>query len=92
MPLYMPTALEHQKQNIRGGKMEIYKNLGNDSSVRAFSIGVDYIDVKFATGPVYRYSYNSAGRDNVEQMKLLARLGDGLGSFIQRNVKYKYEK
>ncbi len=72
--------------------MEIYKNLSHDSSVRAFLIGADYIDVKFTTGPVYRYSYKSAGRENVEQMKLLARHGDGLGSFIQRNVCYKYEK
>ena len=72
--------------------MKIYKNLSNDSSVRAFTIGTDYIDVKFKTGPIYRYSYRSAGRENVERMKLLARAGDGLGSFIQRNVKYNYEK
>ena len=72
--------------------MEIYKNLSHDSSVRMFSIGADYIDVKFTTGPIYRYSYESAGRENVETMKRLARYGDGLGSFIQRNVKYKYVK
>ena len=34
----------------------------------------------------------SAGHENVEQMKLLARKGDGLGSFVQRNVRYKYER
>ena len=72
--------------------MERYKNLSNDSSVREYAIGVDYIDIKFTTGPIYRYSYSSAGRDNVEQMKKLAKLGDGLGSFIQLNVRYKYER
>lgn len=71
--------------------MEIYKNLSQDSSVREFKIGFDYIDVKFKTGPIYHYTYRSAGRENIEHMKTLARSGDGLGSFIQRNVRKKYE-
>ena len=83
---------KRSKINYWEESMEKYKNLSNDSSVREFAIGLDYIDVKFSTGPVYRYSYRSAGQYNVEQMKRLARCGDGLGSFIQRNVRFKYEK
>jgi hypothetical protein len=49
--------------------------------------------VEFAdTESVYRYSYESAGRENVEEMKRLAVQGHGLNSFINRRVKYLYEK
>lgn len=72
--------------------MQIYKNLGGNSSVRTFSIGTDYIDVQFSSGTPYRYSYKSAGIEKVEQMKKLAISGRGLGSYINRYAKYDYEK
>lgn len=72
--------------------MQRYKDLNHDSNVEAYTIGPDYIDVKFkGTAKVYRYSYQSAGREHVENMKVLAELGDGLNSYIMRNVKYNYE-
>ena len=72
--------------------MQIYLDINHDSNVEAFEIGPDYIDVKFhGTAKIYRYSYRSAGRDNVERMKRLARNGDGLNSFINTNVRYGYE-
>lgn len=37
-------------------------------------------------------SYESAGRENVEEMKRLAAQGYGLNSFINRRIKYLYEK
>jgi len=45
----------------------------------------------FRNGSVYTYSYDSAGEDNVEQMKQLAQSGSGLNSFILSNVKDDYE-
>ena len=70
-----------------------YKNINHDSNVEAYSIGLDYIDVKFfGTAKVYRYSYRSAGREHVEKMKTLAKQGDGLNSYIMRNVKFNYER
>ena len=71
--------------------MEKYKNLSRDSSVYAYKIGMNYIDVQFNDGSIYRYSYKSVGSSNVEQMKRYAQAGDGLGSFIQRNVRKLYE-
>lgn len=71
--------------------MQRYKNLSGDSSVYAYEIGDDYIDVQFKDGSVYRYSYRSAGAFNVEQMKEYAVIGDGLGLFIQRKVRKLYE-
>lgn len=73
--------------------MQRYLNVDGDSNIEAYEIGTTYIDVKFfGTAKVYRYSYYSAGKANVEKMKELAREGNGLNSFIMRTVKYNYEK
>lgn len=72
--------------------MEKYKNLGRDSNVESYEIGKDSIRVKFnGTTKVYSYSYRKAGLDHVEQMKVLARNGSGLNSYINRNVKNLYD-
>lgn len=76
----------------RGVIMEQYLNLGGNSNVKAYSIGQDYIDVVFGRGAHYRYSYRSAGIDKVEQMKMLAKKGVGLNSYIMRYAKMDYEK
>lgn len=72
--------------------MVIYKNLGGNSNIYAFSIGDDYINVQFNGGRIYKYSYRSAGIDKVEQMKKLAVQGQGLNSYIMRKARYNYER
>lgn len=71
--------------------MEIYKNLGGDSSVVAYEIGADSITVQFSDGSIYLYTYRSAGVGNIEEMKILARTGHGLNSFIMKRVRKSYE-
>ena len=72
--------------------METYGNFGGDSGISAFEIGADYIRVKFSsTGKVYTYSYGKAGKSHVDQMKILARSGSGLNSYIMRNVKSLFD-
>lgn len=71
--------------------MEKYKNLGGNSNVAAYEIGADYIDVQFGGGKVYRYSYKSAGKEKVEQMKLYAQKGSGLNSYINLYARMNYE-
>lgn len=71
--------------------MTKYKDVNGDSGIEAYEIGADKISVKFkGTVKIYVYSYTSAGKENVEYMKKLALSGDGLNSFINLNVKYKY--
>lgn len=70
--------------------METYRNLGGNSGVAAFEIGNDFIKVQFNDGAVYLYTYQSAGSNNIEQMKVLARAGKGLNSFIMRSVRKAY--
>jgi hypothetical protein len=72
--------------------MQLYKNLGKDSGVHAFEIGLDFIQVRFSgASRLYTYSYSKAGAVHVEQMKLLALNGQGLNSYINRHVKYLYD-
>lgn len=72
--------------------MTEYENYGGNSNVVAYEIGYDYIDVRFAGGSVYRYSYYSAGEENVETMKELAISGSGLNSYIMRRCRTLYER
>jgi len=72
--------------------METYGNAGGDSGISACEIGSDYVSVQFSnTGKVYTYSYSKAGKSHVDQMKILARSGSGLNSYIMRNVKNLFD-
>lgn len=69
-----------------------YCNLRGNSGIREYTVDSDYIVVVFSTGAQYRYSYASAGKEHVENMKKLAEKGTGLNSYIMRNVRLKYER
>lgn len=71
--------------------MPIYKDLDGDSGIRSYEIGDNFIVVTFSRGKSYRWSYDRAGSSHVEQMKTLAEYGNGLNSYIMRNVKKSYD-
>jgi hypothetical protein len=64
-------------------EMERYKNLSGWSGVVAYEIGEDYIRIQFKNNKILKYTYGSAGQDQVEQMKLIAQNGRKLNSFIR---------
>jgi hypothetical protein len=70
--------------------MQHYSNLSGSSGVIAYHTGSNYIDIQFQDGSIYRYTYNSAGLDEVEEMKQLAALGKGLTTFINQHVRENY--
>jgi len=72
--------------------MKPYANHGGNSGIASYEYGATYINVQFTTGKIYTYSYESAGKDNIEHMKILADSGNGLNSFIMRNVRMLYVK
>ncbi len=72
--------------------MTKYSNLGRDSGVYSYEIGSDYIKVQFSTGRIYTYTYLSAGRIHIENMKRIAERGTGLNTYINSNVKFKYAR
>lgn len=70
-----------------------YLNIDRDSPVTMYEIGADYISVVFKNcKKIYTYTYSTAGNRNVENMKSLARRGNGLNSYIQLNCKTLYKK
>lgn len=72
---------------------EQYKNINGNSNIESFMIGEDFISVKFnGSSKVYVYSYTSAGKIHVENMKVLARKGSGLNSYINTNCRMLYVK
>lgn len=72
--------------------MRRYKNLDGNSGVRAYSIQPDSITVQFADGASYLYTYASAGKSNIEEMKFLAENGRGLSTFISQHVHDAYRE
>jgi hypothetical protein len=71
--------------------MIVYRNLGGNSGIVRYELAGDSISIEFKNGSKYQYNYSSAGRDNVEKMKLLAGQGQGLGAFIDES-KPRYSK
>jgi len=94
MFLHGQTAVNSKILNIerRESKMTTYRNTGGNSGVSAYECGSDYIKVRFLTGDVYHYTYQSAGRSNIEHMKVLAENGSGLNAFINTTARSLYVK
>ena len=62
--------------------MKRYGNLHGNSGISAYEEGPDFIRIQFTSGRIYLYTYESAGEDDIEEMKELAREGSGLTRFI----------
>jgi hypothetical protein len=73
--------------------MTHYKNLGLDSDVESYQIFENLIKVKFKdTIKIYTYSDKRATKFHVDNMKKLAIAGEGLNSYINKYVKFLYDK
>ena len=72
--------------------MTPYRNRNGNSGVAAYSLLDDGIIVRFADGVTYRYGLTQPGRHHIGQMKSLALAGRGLGGYITRYVRDKYEE
>jgi hypothetical protein len=73
--------------------MEQYKkNNSGASGVEFYEIKDESLIAQFVDGSIYHYTYESAGKEIIEHMKLLALAGKGLTTFINQHVKDKYAK
>ncbi len=70
--------------------MKHYIDSNNNSNVRSYDYGDNWIIIEFKDGSIYKYTYFSSGSYNIEEMKRLADRGDGLNSFISKS-KPSYE-
>ena len=71
--------------------MTPYQNLEGHSGVTAYEIKPDSIAVEFNHDAVYLYTYKSAGKKVIEKMKLLAKTGRGLSTFISQEVRDNFD-
>jgi hypothetical protein len=73
--------------------MTKYKNLGGDSNIAEYECGDDYIKVRFTRSTaIYVYDSHVPGLKIVAEMKQLAESGQGLSSYIYRNVRSKFSR
>jgi hypothetical protein len=89
------TILREASRNLDfnpGKMMTRYANRSGDSGVVGYEIGDEAIAVEFVGGDTYLYSYRSTGKKQVETMKKLARKGEGLSTFISREVRDRFEQ
>jgi len=70
--------------------MTPYKNLSNESGVKAYEILDDGIRVQFLSDDVYYYSNDIPGKKHVDQMKDLAEKGKGLATYISQNIRSNF--
>ena len=69
-----------------------YKNVGGKSTVLKYELEKDAVNIKFADRSQYRYTNQSAGPENIKKMKELALAGKGLGTFVEKNLKDRFER
>ena len=62
--------------------MKRYGNLHGNSAIDAYEVGTNFIRLRFTSGSIYLYTYDSAGEDDIEEVKELAKEGEGLTRFI----------
>ena len=55
----------------------------NGEGIKAYQDGPDWVEIHFQRGEIRFYSYASAGKENIEQMKRLASRQQGLEKYIR---------
>lgn len=71
--------------------MEKYIDINWDSWIESYEIWEDFIKIMFKNKKIYIYNTFDNWVDSIEKMKSLAKNGDWLNSYINKN-KPKYEK
>ena len=66
--------------------MTTYNDVTGTSGITSFQISDDSITTEYKNGSAYQYSDQVAGAANVGHMKTLAASGQGLNSFINKNL------
>jgi hypothetical protein len=70
--------------------MERYRDLSGNTGIAAFEIRDDAIVLRFKEGGTYLYDWRKPGWHHVEAMKLRARAGRGLTTYLNQQVRDNY--
>ncbi len=68
-----------------------YLDLSGDGGIEGFIILKNKIFILFDNDYWYEYDYAKPGKIHVEQMKIFARKGKGLKTYINQNVRDNYK-
>ena len=71
--------------------MTPYKNLSEESGVKAYEIQDEGIRVQFLSDDIYYYSNDIPGKKHVDEMKRLAEKGRGLATYISQHIRKNFE-
>jgi hypothetical protein len=74
--------------------MVSWTDYGNGSAaIKRYASGEDFIWIDFGNADVYLFTHESAGKNEVEQMKVFATLGMKLTTFLNvSGVKHRFAK
>jgi len=73
---------------MTGKLQQPYRNQGGNSQILSYETGNEFLKVEFAeTGAVFKFSYRTAGKRHVDEMKRLAQSGEGLDKYICENMR-----
>jgi len=72
--------------------MKPYKDTDNDSNIKAYNYGEDWIVIRFKDESEYKYTGENISFYTLKQMKILADKGDGLNAFINEHKPPYLEK
>lgn len=72
--------------------MKRYENRSGRGGITGYEILPDGIILEFNYKDEYLYDYSKPGREQVEQMKILAERGEGLTTYVNQHVRDNYRK
>lgn len=67
--------------------MTPYKNLNENSGIKAYQLLPDGIKLEFADGSIYLYNISANGERAIKIMKALAKKGIGLTTYINQEIR-----
>jgi len=72
--------------------MQPYQDLSGNAGVSAYEILEKAIILRFADEGSYLYDYEKPGKRHVEKMKLLAKAGKGLTTYVNQHIRKNYSR
>src|SRR5258708_4443652 len=70
--------------------MESYRDHSGSAGIAAYEIREEAIVLRFKEGGTYLYDWHKPGWQHVEAMKLRAKAGRGLTSYVNQHVRENY--
>lgn len=84
-----PSQLEAQTADT---PLKSYRDSQGTNNATGYATGRTWILVQFKDNALYLYTNESCGAEHVRELKRLAKLGEGLDSYINQHVFKSYAK